>query len=165
MNTDVAQTGAVSTQREFLSFRLGAEEYAIDILRVQEIRGYDPVTTLVNAPPFVKGVINLRGVIVPIVDLRVRFRLPAPPYDAFTVVIILEVAGRTVGVVVDGVADVLVLGTEEIRPAPDFSSAVDTRYILGLASRGERLLVVTDIERMMTAADMALIDEAEQQVS
>lgn len=94
---------------EYLTFRLGAEEYGVDILKVQEIRGYDAITQIANAPVFVKGVINLRGVIVPIVDMRIKFALGDAEYDQFTVVIILNVAGRVVGIVVDAVSDVISL--------------------------------------------------------
>lgn len=145
---------------EYLTFTLGSEEYAIDILKVQEIRGYDQPTLIANAPPFIKGVINLRGTIVPVVDLRIKFRLGQVEYTPFTVVIILNVAGRVIGVVVDSVSDVMALGREQIRPAPDFSGSFDTRYILGLASVGERMMIVTDIERLMTSADMELVDAA-----
>src|SRR6188768_980832 len=118
---------------EFLTFRLGVESYGIEILKVQEIRGYETPTTIANAPPFIKGVINLRGVIVPILDLRVKFRLPDSKYDEFTVVIILNVASRVVGVVVDSVSDVVSLSVDEVRAAPEFASTTfDTRYITGL---------------------------------
>ena len=148
-------------RQEFLSFRLGAESYAIDILKVQEIRGWEPPTAIANSPDFIKGVINLRGVIVPILDLRVKFRLAQASYDEFTVVIILNIASRVVGVVVDSVSDVLSLAEEAIRPAPEFaSSTFDTRYITGLATVDEQLLILLDIERLMTAADMALVDGA-----
>ena len=114
-----AAMGAHLGTREFLSFKLGAEEYGIDILKVQEIRGYEPPTRIANAPEFIKGVVNLRGVIVPIVDMRVRFGLDDVQYNGFTVVIILNVVGRTVGMVVDSVSDVLELGGDTIRPAPE----------------------------------------------
>ena len=117
--------GRTAATEEFLSFRLGAEEYGIDILKVQEIRGYESVTRIANAPSFIKGVTNLRGTIVPIVDLRLKFGLGEPTYDSFTVVIILNVARRVVGVVVDSVSDVTELTAEQIRPAPDFSTGVD----------------------------------------
>lgn len=145
---------------EYLTFTLGSEEYAIDILKVQEIRGYEVPTLIANAPPFIKGVINLRGIIVPIVDLRIKFNLGKVEYTPFTVVIILNIAGRVIGAVVDSVSDVLSLTAAQIRPAPDFSGTFDTKYILGLASVEERMLIVTDIERLMTSADMALIDAA-----
>ena len=148
--------------REYLSFKLGAEEYGIDILKVQEIRGYEQPTRIANAPHFIKGVVNLRGVIVPIVDMRLRFGLPDVQYNSFTVVIILNVAGRTVGMVVDSVSDVLELGGEAIKPAPEFNGAIDAAYITGLGTirnnDGERMLILMDIEQMMTAADMGLMD-------
>src|SRR5512133_1957112 len=146
---------------EFLTFRLGSESYGIEILKVQEIRGYEQPTTIANAPPFIKGVINLRGVIVPILDLRVKFRLPDIKYDDFTVVIILNVASRVVGVVVDSVSDVLSLADDDIRAAPEFASTTfDTKYITGLATVEEGMLVMLDIEKLLTGADMALVDTA-----
>jgi purine-binding chemotaxis protein CheW len=146
--------------RECLTFRLGQEEYGIDILKVQEIRGYDAVTAISNAPAFIKGVINLRGVIVPIIDLRLKFNVGDAHYDAFTVVIILNIARRVVGVVVDSVSDVLTLSAGQVKPAPEFASATfDTRYIRGLGTVDERMLILVDIEHLMTAADMALINE------
>ena len=152
---------AVVPKKEFLTFRLGAESYGIDILKVQEIRGWEQPTTIANAPPFIKGVINLRGVIVPILDLRVKFRLPGIEYDAFTVVIILNVASRVVGVVVDSVSDVLSLAEDAIRPTPEFaSSTFDTRYITGLANEDDGMLIMLDIEKLLTSADMALVDAA-----
>jgi len=154
-----SETGAIdAAPREFLTFRLGAEEYGIDILRVKEIRGYDAVTRIANAPDFIKGVINLRGTIVPIVDLRIRFKLVDVRYDAFTVVIILTVADCTMGVVVDGVSDVLALTRDQMKPAPAFGAGIDTQYITGLVSIDERILILVDIERLMTGADMALIE-------
>jgi purine-binding chemotaxis protein CheW len=147
---------------EYLTFTLGQEEYGIDILKVQEIRGYERPTTIANAPPFLKGVINLRGVIVPIVDLRIKFNLGEPTYDQFTVVIILNVAERVVGIVVDGVSDVLQLDSETLRPAPEFGTGLDTRYILGLGTVGERMIIVVDIERLMTGREMALVDTADE---
>ena len=143
---------------EFLTFALGAEEYGIDILKVQEIRGYDAVTRIANAPPYIKGVMNLRGTIVPIVDLRIRFNLGEPSYDQFTVVIILNLDGRTMGVVVDGVSDVIALTAEQVRPAPDFGATVDTRYLTGLGAIDDRMLILLDIEKLMTSGDLALID-------
>ena len=150
------------TPREFLSFKLGAEEYGIDILRVQEIRGYEQPTRIANSPVFIKGVVNLRGVIVPIVDMRVRFGLDEVKYDSFTVVIILNVAGRTVGMVVDSVSDVLELPGDAIKAAPEFSGAIDASYITGLGTikqgETERMLILMDIEALMKSPDMGLID-------
>jgi len=143
---------------EFLTFTLGNEEYAIDILKVQEIRGYDAVTRVANAPAFIKGVINLRGSIVPIVDLRVKFGGLNVKYTPFTVVIILYIGKRMVGIVVDGVSDVMSFSPSSIRPAPEFSSSVGTEYIAGLVSADERMLVVLDIERLLLSPDMCLIE-------
>jgi purine-binding chemotaxis protein CheW len=145
---------------EYLTFTLGSEEYAIDILKVQEIRGYEQPTLIANAPIFIKGVINLRGIIVPVVDLRIKFKLSMIEYTPFTVVVILNVARRVIGVVVDSVSDVISLTQSQIRPAPDFSGSFDTKYILGLASQESRMMIVTDIERLMSSADMELIDSA-----
>ncbi len=144
--------------REFLTFRLGAEEYGIDILKVQEIRGYDTVTQIANAPDFIKGVTNLRGIIVPIIDLRLKFKLGRADYDQFTVVIILNLSDRVVGIVVDSVSDVLSLTSDHIRPAPEFGSAVDTRYVTGIGALDSRMLILVDIERLMAGADMGLVD-------
>lgn len=153
---NIAKGGAGA---EFLSFRLGAEEYGIDILKVQEIRGYDAVTRIANTPDFLKGVINLRGTIVPIIDLRIKFGLGNPVYDEFTVVIILNVASRIVGVVVDSVSDVLTLTDEQMRPAPEFSAALDTQYVVGLGSIDDRMLILVDIEKLIGSRDMGLVDE------
>jgi len=142
---------------EFLTFRLGAEEYAIEILKVQEIRGWELPTAIANTPAFIKGVINLRGTIVPIVDLRLKFKGEAK-YDEFTVVIILSVARRVLGIVVDAVSDVITLTPAQMRPAPEFGAALDTRFITGLGTVGDRMLILTDIERLMTSRDMQLID-------
>jgi purine-binding chemotaxis protein CheW len=144
---------------EFLSFRLGDAEYGIDILNVQEIRGCDPVTRIANTPDFIKGVIDLRGIIVPIVDMRLKFALDRAEYNDFTVVIILNVARRVVGMVVDGVSDVITLTPEEIKPVPEFGAALQTRFMKGIGTVGERLIILLDIERLMTSSDMALIDE------
>jgi purine-binding chemotaxis protein CheW len=151
------QSGA---SNEYLTFTLGDEEYGVEILKVQEIRGYEAVTKIANAPAFIKGVANLRGTIVPIVDMRIKFNLGEPVYDQFTVVIILNVAGRVVGMVVDSVSDVIALSAEQVRPAPDFSSSFDTRYITGLGTVDERMLILVDIERLMSAEDMALMENA-----
>jgi purine-binding chemotaxis protein CheW len=155
-----AAGAAVSSgSSEFLTFKLGTEEYGVEILKVQEIRGYDAVTAIANTPDFIKGVINLRGVIVPIVDLRIKFSLGNVTYDPFTVVIILNIANRVMGIVVDGVSDVLELDGSQIRPAPEFGAGLDTEYIIGLGTAGERMLILVDIERLMTSSDMALIDD------
>ena len=155
-----AMRDAAMAGGEFLTFTLGHEEYGIEILKVQEIRGYDAVTCIANAPAYIKGVINLRGIIVPIVDMRIKFNLGKPEYTQFTVVIILNVAGRVVGMVVDSVSDVLTLKADEVRPAPEFGASLDTQYIIGLGTLDQRMLILMDIEKLMTGADMALIEQA-----
>jgi purine-binding chemotaxis protein CheW len=151
---------AVTGGGEFLTFKLGLEEYGIEILKVQEIRGYEAVTRIANAPAYIKGVINLRGIIVPIVDMRIKFNLGEPEYTQFTVVIILNVAGRVVGMVVDSVSDVLTLKADEVRPAPEFGATLDTQYIIGLGTLDNRMLILMDIEKLMSSTDMALMDGA-----
>nr|WP_315847514.1 chemotaxis protein CheW [uncultured Achromobacter sp.] len=147
---------------EFLVFTLGDEEYGIDILKVQEIRGYDAdtVTRIANVPAFIKGVTNLRGIIVPIVDLRIKFNLNRVEYNEQTVVIILNLDRRVVGIVVDGVSDVLMLNAGQIRPAPEFGATLSTEYLTGLGTVDERMLILVDIEKMMTSDEMALVEKA-----
>jgi purine-binding chemotaxis protein CheW len=147
-----------TTAREFLTFTLGAEEYGIDILKVQEIRGYDTVTRIANTPAYIRGVINLRGHIVPIIDLRVRFALGDAKYDAFTVVIILNIGKRIVGVVVDSVSDVMTLRADQIRPAPEFSSTLGTEYLLGLGTLEDRMIILVDIACLLESPDMGLTE-------
>lgn len=144
---------------EFLAFRLGEEEYGIDIQKVQELRGYDSVTRIANAPEFIKGVINLRGLIVPIVDMRIKFNLGTPIYDQFTVVIILNVGGRVVGMVVDSVSDVVTLTAEQVKPAPEMGAALDTAYLIGLGALDQRMLILVDIDHFMSSAEMGLIEK------
>jgi purine-binding chemotaxis protein CheW len=153
------RTAGVVRPREYLTFRLGEEEYGIDILKVQEIRGYEQPTRIANSPAFVKGVINLRGVIVPIVDLRLKFNLGSAEYNDFTVVIILNLGTRVIGIVVDSVSDVMELSPEQIRPAPDVGASVDADFITGLGALPGRMLILVEIERLMSAADMALADQ------
>jgi purine-binding chemotaxis protein CheW len=146
---------------EFLTFRLGGEEYGIDILRVQEIRSYEEPTRLANAPSFIKGVVNLRGVIVPIVDLRLKLGCDTAEYTDFTVVIVLNVHRRVIGVVVDSVSDVLALGADHIKPAPELAASVDAGHIMGIgcieSGDEQRMLILTDIEAMMSTAEMGLM--------
>ncbi len=145
---------------EVLSFRLGAEEYALSILKVQEIRGYDAVTRIASAPEYLKGVINLRGIIVPIVDMRIKFNVGTPTYDAFTVVIVLNINGHTIGVVVDSVSDVVTLTPDQIKAAPDLGSSVAAEYLQGLGTVGERMLILLDIDKLLSSEDMGLLAAA-----
>lgn len=145
---------------EFLAFRLGNEEYGIEILKVQEIRGYDRVTRIANTPDFIAGVTNLRGVIVPIVDLRVKFALESANFDDNTIVIVLSLnSSRVVGIVVDGVSDVLSLDAAQIKPAPEYTVALSTQYLLGLGSLGDRMLILVDIEKLLNSDEMELIEK------
>lgn len=153
---------ADTSGKEFLVFTLASQEYGIDILKVQEIRGYDSqaVTRIANVPAFVKGVTNLRGVIVPIVDMRIKFDLDRVEYDHQTVVVILNLDSRVVGVVVDGVSDVLMLQPAQISAPPQFGTAFSTEYLTGIGTLGERMLILVDIERLMTSSEMALVEQA-----
>ena len=148
------KTQAAASADEFLSFTLGEEHYGVDILKVQEIRGYDSVTRLPDAPDYIKGVINLRGTIVPVIDLRLKLRLREARYDSFTVMIVLNVEDRVVGIVVDSVSDVIPLSAEQIRPKPEFGAAVDTRFISGIGTQDERMLILLDIETLLDTADL-----------
>lgn len=154
-----AAVASVATRlREFLAFKLGAEEYGIDILRVQEIRSYEEPTLIANAPAFMKGVVNLRGVMVPIVDMRLKFHLEQARYDEFTVVIVLNIGARVVGMVVDAVSDVITLTPEQLRPVPAFGAAVDSDHLLAIGAVESRMLILIDIEKLMGSADMGLLD-------
>lgn len=148
---------AVADSGQYLTLRLGNEEYAIDILQVQEIRSYEEPTRMVNAPSYIKGVVNLRGVIVPIVDLRMKLNLEKVEYNEFTVVIILNVRSTVIGAVVDSVSDVVTLSAQAIKPAPQFEAAIDARFITGLANVGERMLIVMNMDALMSNAEMGML--------
>lgn len=155
-NGDAAST---APRKEVLSFKLANEEYCLDILSVQEIRGYDTVTAIANTPEFIKGVINLRGHIVPIVDLRIKFKLSEARYDASTIVIILNIRKKMIGIVVDSVSDVIAVPNDEIREPPRFGSAINTEFIAGMATVEGRMLILVDIERLLSSDDLQLIDQ------
>jgi purine-binding chemotaxis protein CheW len=160
MHDNQKSGGTTIAGTEFLAFTLGDEDYGIGILKVQEIRGYEAVTKIANTPDFIKGVINLRGVIVPVVDMRIKFHLGSVEYNQFTVVIVLNVCDRVIGMVVDGVSDVIELTPDQIHPTPELGACIDTQYIIGLGSVEERLIILLDIEKLMSAKDMALIERA-----
>lgn len=155
-----SEVDAPAELQEYLTFTLGIEEYGIDILKVQEIRGCDSVTRIANSPAFIKGVVNLRGIIVPIVDLRLKFHLGAAEYNDFTVVIVLNLKDRVVGIVVDSVTDVISLQRERIKSAPEFGSTVNAEYLLGLGTLDDRMLILMDIEQLMGSPDMGLVETA-----
>ncbi len=154
---ETVDTASVENKDQYLTFSLADEEYGVDILRVQEIRGWEPVTRIPNSPDYVKGVLNLRGAIVPIFDLRQRFSLSFQTYSKDTVVIVLRVEAkaevRNIGVVVDAVSDVLNAGTSEIRGTPDFGAGVATEYISGLASSGDKMIMLLDVDRLLNEQD------------
>jgi purine-binding chemotaxis protein CheW len=143
--------------REVLVFVLGKEEYGVDILKVQEIRGYEKVTPLPAAPAYLKGVVNLRGVIVPVIDLRVKFGMANPAYDASTVMVILRIGTRVIGIVVDGVSDVMRLAPSDVKPAPELGTLVDSSYLAGLATRDERMILLVDIEKFLSSGELKLL--------
>jgi purine-binding chemotaxis protein CheW len=152
--------GALAAQPlEFLAFTLGQEEYGVDIQKVQELRGYDTVTRIANAPEHIKGVVNLRGIIVPIIDMRIKFNLGTPTYDQFTVVIILNIASRVMGMVVDSVSDVITLSPEQVKPAPEMGAVLDADYLIGLGTLDDRMLILVDLEKLMTSEDMGLVEK------
>ena len=155
---NVTKLAGETVGQEFLVFTLGDEEYGIDILKVQEIRGYDQVTRIANTPAFIKGVTNLRGVIVPIIDLRIKFAQPGVEYNDNTVVIVVNLVQRVVGIVVDGVSDVLSLTADQIRPSPEFAVTMSTEYLTGLGALGDRMLILVDIEKLLSSEEMALMD-------
>src|SRR4051812_34922872 len=155
-----ARSAVVEVNREVLVFVLGREEYAVDILKVQEIRGYDKVTPIPAAPAFLKGIVNLRGTIVPVIDLRVKFGLPEPRYDDTTVMIVLRIGPRTIGVVVDGVSDTLPLAASDIKAAPALGAVVDASYLGGLATRDGRMILLLDIERFLSSSELNLLAAA-----
>jgi len=161
MNAIPNQSDALAPQAlEFLSFTLGHEEYGIDIQKVQELRGYDTVTRIANAPAHIKGVVNLRGIIVPIIDMRIKFNLGEPSYDQFTVVIILNMDKRVMGLVVDSVSDVITLTPDQVRPPPEMGALLDTAYLIGLGTVAQRMLILVDISKLMSSADMGLVEQA-----
>jgi len=146
---------------EFLSFTLGKEEYGIDIQRVQELRGYEAVTRIANSPDFIKGVVNLRGIIVPIIDMRIKLNLGEPRYDQFTVVVILNLEKRVIGMVVDSVSDVITLTRDQIKPAPQMGGGLlDDDCLIGLGTIDDRMLILVDVARLMVNAGLGLIEKA-----
>jgi purine-binding chemotaxis protein CheW len=149
--------------REVLVFVIGKEEYGVDILKVQEIRGYEKVTAIPSAPEFLKGVVNLRGTIVPVIDMRIKFNLPDPQYNSFTVVVILRLATRVIGIVVDAVSDVMRLSANDVKDPPRLGSVVDSSYLTGVATLNERMVLLLDIEKFLSTGDLDLLDGVARQ--
>lgn len=159
----MTETSQQLSNQEFLTFTLGEENYALDILTVKEIRGYEAPTKIANAPSFIKGVINLRGDIVPIVDLRLKFNVGTATYNEFTIVIVLNIHNRVVGIVVDGVSDVVNLSKDQLRPPPDFGVAFDGRYLLGLATINEQMIILVDINELISSDEMGLFERSTEE--
>lgn len=157
-NAAVQHSEMAGDDQEFLSFVLGEEHYALDITTVKEIRGYEQVTKIANAPAFIKGVMNLRGDIVPVVDLRIKFSVGEATYNEFTIVIMLNVHDRIVGIVVDGVSDVIRLAEDEILPPPEFGVAFDSEYLHGLADVEDTMVILVNIENLITSNELGLVD-------
>jgi len=148
------------SDQEFLAFRLGTEEYGIHILQTQEIRNVETLTRIANAPDYLKGVMNLRGVIVPVIDMRLRFNTGADHFDDSTVVIVLNIKGKVIGMIVDSVSDVVTLSRATIKPAPELGSTFSTDYILGLGDIEERMIILLDIEKLMSGPELGLISNS-----
>ena len=159
-----ARSGVREATREVLVFILGAEEFGVDILKVQEIRGFEKVTPIPAAPAYLKGIVNLRGVIVPVIDLRLKFAMAEARYDATTVMIVLRLAGRVIGIVVDAVSDVVRLAPSEIKAAPQLGSVVDSTYLAGLATQDERMILLLDIEKFLSSNELNLLARAAEGV-
>ena len=155
----MAAASTRESTREVLVFVLGKEEYGVDILKVQEIRGYEKVTPLPAAPEYLKGVVNLRGVIVPVIDLRMKLGLKDPAYDATTVMVILRIGTRVVGIVVDAVSDVIRLAPSDVKAAPELGTLVDSSYLAGLATRDERMILLVDIEKFLSSGELKLLSQ------
>jgi purine-binding chemotaxis protein CheW len=155
-----AETIADADTQQFLTFKLAGEEYGVGILSVQEIRGWSAVTAIPHSPNWLLGVINLRGVVVPIIDLRIKFNFAKAEYNEFTVVIILNVGARVVGIVVDGVSDVITLANDQIKPAPSLGNNADTSHIIGFGTLDERMRILMDVERLMASTDLSAVSKA-----
>ncbi|WP_333609300.1 chemotaxis protein CheW [Arsukibacterium sp.] len=164
-NQVIDKQKAEVTRLEFLTFTLGDEHYGLDIMKVKEIRGYEAVTKIANAPPFIKGVLNLRGDIVPIVDLRLKFAVGEATYNEFTIVIMLHIGDRIVGIVVDAVSDVINIGSDEVKPPPQFGVAFDSQYLHGLAPVNENMIILLNIEALISSKELCLFDSEDSKAS
>ncbi len=146
--------------QQFLTFLLEDQEYGLEIFKIKEIRGYAPITPIPNVPAHVRGVMNLRGTVLPVIDLRMKFRLPAVEYNKFTVIVIATVGDKTVGLLVDAVSDVLMVSNDSIREAPDFGTAVDTRFINGVFQSKDHLAVALNLEELLTDGELTVPEVA-----
>ncbi len=159
MNTKNSESNQSDVRKfEFLTFTLGDEHYGLDIMKVKEIRGYEPVTRIANAPPFIKGVLNLRGDIVPIVDLRIKFSVGEAIYNNFTIVIMLQIGERIVGIVVDSVSDVINIDSDQVKPPPEFGVVFDSQYLHGLVAVNDSMVILLNIEKLISSQELGLMD-------
>ena len=160
LDTLSSQISFATDGSQYLTFRLGEEEYGVEILKVQEIKGYSAITPMPNTPRHLKGVMNLRGTIVPVVDLRAKFSMAEAEYNQFTVIIVVTVGAKVMGLVVDAVSDVLNIPKADIQPTPDFGAEVDVRFINGMAKAGEKLVVLLDIDRVLGGEEITALGSA-----
>jgi purine-binding chemotaxis protein CheW len=149
-NEDTEQTDV----RQVLTFMLNGQDYGLELIGVQEIRGFTAITPIPNMPPHIKGVMNLRGSVLPVVDLRLKFGMPAAEYTKFTVIMIAHSAGKSVGLIIDSISDVVMASNENIQATPDFGSAFDTRFVSGLLKSNERLAILLDLDRLLTEEEV-----------
>jgi purine-binding chemotaxis protein CheW len=145
---------------QYVTFLLADEEYGVDIMKVREIIGYKGFTKIPNVTEFIKGVLNLRGAVVPVIDLRLKFGMEEKEYDKFTVIMIAEVAGKTMGIIVDAVSDVVSLNEEDIQPKPDFSADIDTDFINGMGKKEDKFIILLDIDKVLSESEIEAVEEA-----
>jgi purine-binding chemotaxis protein CheW len=143
---------------QFVTFQLGAETYGISILKLNEIIAYQSCTNIPNVPRFIKGVLNLRGIVVPVIDLRERFGMELKDYDQFTVIMILDVSGRIMGLVVDAVSDVLTLNSDDVKPRPHFSTGISTEFILGMGIKDKKFIILLDVDKLLSDEELNMVD-------
>jgi purine-binding chemotaxis protein CheW len=147
-----------SLTNQFVTFQLGAETYGISILKLNEIIAYQSCTTIPNVPGFIKGVLNLRGIVVPVIDLRERFGMELKDYDQFTVILILDVSGRIMGLVVDMVSDVLTLNRDDVKPRPHFSTGISTEFISGMGIKDKKFIILLDVDKLLSDDELNMVD-------
>ncbi len=154
-NVQAASKGLSS---QYVTFLLGNETYGISILKLNEIIAYQEGTTIPNVPGFIKGVLNLRGIVVPVIDLRERFNMEKKPYDQFTVIMILDVSGRIMGLIVDAVSDVITLGRDAIKPRPNFSTGIGVEFIQGMGVKDNKFIILLDVDRLLSDDELNMVD-------
>ena len=149
---------AKALSNQYVTFQLGTETYGISILKLNEIIAYQTCTTIPNVPSFIKGVLNLRGIVVPVIDLRERFGMDIKDYDQFTVIMILDVSGRIMGLVVDAVSDVIALNGEDVKPRPHFSTGISTEFIQGMGIKDNKFIILLDVDKLLSDEELNMVD-------